>query len=275
MNLTNESDNVETEFFESSFGKVAYRSEGKGSKLILLHAAGHDHQDFDAITPALTEKYEVIRMDWPGHGKSKWTYHEKISAIFFPTLLKEFLEKFAPEGSILLGNSIGGYAALQLTLDQPDLVKGLILVDTGGMNELDFSSKTFIKLKSYPWFTSLIWNLFPKFYTKKENDHTIQILNRIKQAKFTPQTIETNACLWKSFLDEKYNLRNLVSQIEKPTLILWGRKDPVIYPKFGKDLRERISNSEFKVLDTGHLPFAEDPEKFLLFLFNFLTKSNL
>jgi pimeloyl-ACP methyl ester carboxylesterase len=270
-----ESEAEHTDYFESSFGKIAYYTKGKGPKIVLLHAAGHDHQDFDAILPSLIYKYEVIRMDWPGHGKSIWSSPKEISAIYFPILLKEFLDKKAPEGCVLIGNSIGGYAALKLTLDHPHLARALILVDTGGMNELDFSSRTFIKLKSYSWFTSLIWNLFPKFYTKIENEHTIQILNRIKNAKLNSQAVETNASLWKSFLDEKYNLRNLVSKVDKPTLILWGKNDPVIYPKFGKDLHERITNSELALLDTGHLPFAEEPEKFLQILFGFLSKRKL
>ncbi len=270
-----ESEDVPTGYFESSFGRIAFYIEGKGPKLILLHAAGHDHHDFDSIMPTLTNKYEVIRIDWPGHGKSIWTSEKEISAIYFPILLKEFLDKKAPEGSTLMGNSIGGFAALKLSLDHPHLVKGLILIDTGGMNELDFFSKSFIKLKSSPWFTSLVWNLFPRFYIKIENTHTIQILNRVKKSKFAPQAIETNALLWKSFLDEKYNLRDSVSHIQKPTLILWGKDDPVIYPKFGKDLNERISNSELVLLETGHIPFAEDPERFLQFTFGFLAKYNL
>lgn len=108
-----ESEAEHTDYFESSFGKIAYYTQGKGPKLILLHAAGHDHQDFDAILPSLIDKYEVIRIDWPGHGKSTWSSKKEISAIYFPILLKEFLDKKAPEGSILMGNSIGGYAALK------------------------------------------------------------------------------------------------------------------------------------------------------------------
>ncbi|WP_246046992.1 alpha/beta fold hydrolase [Leptospira ognonensis] len=270
-----ETEEEPSDYFESSFGKIAYYTKGKGPKLILLHAAGHDHRDFDAILPALISKYQVISLDWPGHGKSEWSSSEEISAVFFPTLLREFLEKKAPEGSILMGNSIGGYASLKLALEQPNLVKGLILVDTGGMNELDISSKAFIKLKSNIWFTSMIWNFFPKFYTKIENVHTNQMLDRIKKAKLEPKAVETNASLWKSFLDENYNLRNFVSQISQPTLIVWGKNDPVIYPKFGRDLHDKISDSEFELLDTGHIPFAEDPERFLQILFGFLSKRNL
>lgn len=272
---TSKAEEEPTGYFESSFGKIAYYSKGSGPKLILLHAAGHDHRDFDAILPALISRYEVILLDWPGHGKSIWTAEEEISAVYFPILLKEFLEKKAPEGSILLGNSIGGYASLKLALENPKLVRGLILVDTGGMNELDFSSKAFIKLKSYSWFTSTIWNLFPKFYTKVENEHTKEIFERIKEAKYQPKAVETNVSLWKSFLDERYNLRNLVSNISQPTLILWGKHDPVIYPRFGMDLHTQILKSEFVLLDTGHIPFAEDPEKFLQILFGFLSDQNL
>ncbi|MCG9875289.1 MAG: alpha/beta hydrolase [Leptospiraceae bacterium] len=272
-----QSENVDdpTGYFESSYGKIAYYIQGKGTNLVLLHAAGHDHKDFDAILPELIKRYRVISIDWPGHGNSIWTNDKEISATAFPALLKEFLEGKEIKNSIILGNSVGGYSALQLAIDNPNLVKALVLVDTGGMNDLDLLSKVFITLKSYNWFTYSVWNMFPKYYMKVENEYTQLILHRIQKLKENKLAIQTNSSIWKSFLDENYNQRGSVSKIKQPTLIIWGSKDPVIHPRFGIELQDLIKNSELKTMEVGHLPFAENPDEFMNLLTDFLIQKNL
>jgi pimeloyl-ACP methyl ester carboxylesterase len=272
-----QSENIDlpTGYFQTSYGRIAYYIQGKGTNLVLLHAAGHDHKDFDAILPELIKRYRVISIDWPGHGNSIWTNEKEISATAFPALLKKFLEGKEIKNSIILGNSVGGYSALQLAIDNPKLVKALILVDTGGMNDLDLFSKAFITLKSYRWFTYFIWNKFPSYYMKVENEYTQLILHRIQKLKENKLAIQTNSSIWKSFLDENYNLRGLVSKIKQPTLIIWGSKDPVIHPRFGIELQDLIKNSELKTMEVGHLPFAENPDEFMNLLTDFLIQKNL
>ncbi len=270
-----EDESIPTGWYENSNVKIAYYIQGRGPNLILLHAAGHDHRDYDPIISELAQKFRVISIDWPGHGNSVWKTDKEISSIAFPKILEEFLRSQNINQSILMGNSVGGFAALQLAIDHPELVRALVIIDTGGMNELDFSSKLFIRLKSYHWFTSIVWNLFPKYYIKVENKNTQLLLERIRKSKEDPKAIGTNSSIWRSFLDEKYNLREQVRNIKKPTLIVWGANDPIIYPKFGTDLQTRIQNSELHFMETGHLPFVEDPIKFLSILSAFISKANL
>ncbi|PJZ51805.1 alpha/beta hydrolase [Leptospira adleri] len=252
--------------FQSRQGSIAYWIRGKGETLILLHSAGpgHDHRDFDAVVPKLSESFRVISVDWPGHGSSGFPNPvDSASAVSYADILPELVELLAPKGAVLIGNSLGGYASMRIALDKPNLVKGLILVDTGGMNDPDFKTRMFVKLMSSLWFTGATWNAFPNYYIKVENPYTKSILTRIEERKRVEGSKNVRAAIWKSFSDERHDLREKVAKITAPTLIVWGEMDPVIVPELGERLHDKIKGSRLVFLKTGHVPFAEDPEGFL------------
>lgn len=258
-------------YFSSRFGKVAYWVEGKGKPIFLLHSAGHDHYDFDSILPSLSKKYKVISLDWPGHGISQNPEPlTSASAVEYAGILPEIVKELAPEGGIFIGNSLGGFASMNLALIKPEFVKGLVIVDSGGLNDPDWVTRSFSTLKSKVWFTSLVWNFFPNQYIKIRNEYTEAILERIKERKNIEGAKEVNAAIWKSFLDERHDLREKVSNIQAPTLIVWGEYDPVIDPKLASRLHEKIKGSKLSLLKTGHVPFAENPREFLRVALPFL-----
>ncbi|MCZ8343067.1 MAG: alpha/beta hydrolase [Leptospira sp.] len=262
----------ETGTIKTKFGTIVYSKLGVGKRIFLLHAAGHDRKDFLSIQVSFAKYGEVWTFDWPGHGESTWEYPEPISSVFFPQILTEILEKTRTEEVLLLGNSIGGYAAIQVALDQPSKVTGLILVDSAGISQLDLFSKFFIKLKSEAWFTYLFWNLFPKFYLKKRNGDTKRILEEIAKQRSNSNSIQTNALIWKSFLDPRLNLSARLSSLKIPVLLVWGKYDPVIPVSLGYQFQYSIHNSELQILPTGHLPFAEEPKLFLKTVETFFAK---
>ncbi|TGL64719.1 alpha/beta fold hydrolase [Leptospira sarikeiensis] len=260
-----------TGFFPSKIGKIAYWVEGKGKPIFLLHSAGHDHYDYESIIPTLSEKYKVISIDWPGHGLSDNPQPtSSASAVEYAEILPDLVQSLSPEGAVFIGNSLGGFASLNLALKKPELVKGLVIVDSGGLNDPDWLTKSFSSLKGKVWFTSLVWNFFPNQYIKIRNKYTESILSRIRERENIEEAKEVNAAIWRSFLDERHDLREQVSKIKSPTLIIWGEYDPVIDPKLATRLHEKIQGSRLSLLKTGHVPFAENPKEFLKVTLPFL-----
>ena len=51
---------------QTSLGTVSYTDEGSGPPILLLHAALHDHTDFDTVRAGLTRGRRVLTLDWPG-----------------------------------------------------------------------------------------------------------------------------------------------------------------------------------------------------------------
>lgn len=82
-------------------------STGDGPSLVLLHANGGDHRDFESVVGDLAKSgWRVTTVDWPGHGSSP--RHDPESAVGFGVLLGRLLDSLGGT-HVLLGNSVGGF----------------------------------------------------------------------------------------------------------------------------------------------------------------------
>ena len=99
-------------------------------RLTLLHGFTQTGRSFEPLLPALSEHFDVVAPDLPGHGA-------RSSA---PAAVEEAVRVVAEEGGrgSWLGYSMGARVALRLALDHPELVDRLILVSgTAGIEDAD------------------------------------------------------------------------------------------------------------------------------------------
>lgn len=68
--------------------------------------------------------------------------------------------------------------------------------------------------------------------------------------------------LWRSFSSPEHDLREEAASIQAPTLVIWGKKDPVIPLKAGRTIATTIPGARLELLDTGHAPQVSDPDGF-------------
>lgn len=246
-------------------GNIAYLEQGQGRPLVLLHANPGDHQDFAAIMPVLAENFRVIAPDWPGYGQSPAPQPpQAASAFLYAAILQEFMVTLDLSGVILLGNSVGGFAAVRAALDMPERVAGLVLVSPGGFTPHTAVTRLFCWLQGSEWVIrrSVVW--FAKQYLRRRTTVTAAMLQRAAAEQQTATAVAVNAAIWRSFTEPAHDLREAARHIQAPTLVVSGRHDPVIPAhKDGKIAAAAIPQARQIVLGTGHAPFAEDPEAFL------------
>ena len=65
--------------------------------------------------------------------------------------------------------------------------------------------------------------------------------------------------LWRSFASPEHDLRSRAGEIAVPTVLIWGRRDPVIPVRIGRRAQRLIPGSRLVVLDTGHVPHTTEP----------------
>lgn len=257
-------------FVETSAGKIAVFESGRGVPVVLLHANAHDHADYQPIIPALAEKYRVIAIDAPGHGASAWAFGpEEITAIKIADAQAEVVVKLGLEKPVFIGNSIGGFTALRYALNHPENTRGLVLVNTGGFNSSDLKAKIFCNLMGFTPVAGALWNLFPQSYLRVKTPHVQRILTKLRARK-NSATVKMFAAIWKSFLESGHDMREQAKQIAVPTLLAWGRLDPVIPLGAGRLAQKTIPGAKLHTFATGHEPFAEAPEDFLRVVLPFL-----
>lgn len=111
--------------------KIHYLEAGSGPAVILLHGLGGDATNWGQNVPALAAKYHVFVPDQIGFGQS-----DKPFINYRVETLVDFLDAFCRKLEIskaaVVGNSLGGWAAMAFTLAHPDKVSRLVLVDSAG-----------------------------------------------------------------------------------------------------------------------------------------------
>src|SRR5690242_1694581 len=99
---------------------------GSGPDLVLLHGWGLHLRVWDGLVETLRDRFRLIAVDLPGHGRSAWNFVQGTPAeqawqIY--TTLAPISDRYS-----LLGWSLGGQIALDLSAAMPGQIDRLVLV---------------------------------------------------------------------------------------------------------------------------------------------------
>jgi pimeloyl-ACP methyl ester carboxylesterase len=159
-------------FAATTAGRVFYEERGSGVPVVLLHATLHDHRDFDLVAGPMAARYRTIAVDWPGHGQSDPpVLGRPVDAFRCAAVLADVVESLDLAPAVLIGNSVGGFAAARLALDQPDRVAGLILVNTAGFTAQNAASRLSSRLLGSPRVSRRLLPRLVAGYMKPRNSH--------------------------------------------------------------------------------------------------------
>ncbi|HET7677912.1 MAG TPA: alpha/beta fold hydrolase [Candidatus Limnocylindrales bacterium] len=124
----------ESGFLDVDGGRIYWEASGEGHPLLLIHAGVADLRMWDAQVPSWAERYRVVRYDTRGFGRTE------SEAVPFSNRADALavLDHAAARPAYVLGISRGGSIALDVALEAPDAVDGLVLVapGLGGMEEV-------------------------------------------------------------------------------------------------------------------------------------------
>jgi pimeloyl-ACP methyl ester carboxylesterase len=255
-------------------GKVAVEVSGEGPPLVLLHGVAHDHHDYDAVIPGLSRAFRTIAVDWPGHGESDMCQPPRSATVgLLCDALEDVVAALDLPPAVLLGNSVGGTASVRLAARQPGRVRGLVLVDSGAFpGSSPLLRKAFCWVQGRELVRRTTGMAFARSYLKVEGTRTTDLLARLATARTRPGFIEMDAAMWRSFGTADGDLTELAPAVRCPTLVVWGKRDPVLRAKAeGTRTRQLLPHARYVELDTGHVPFVERPEAFLEVVLPFLS----
>jgi len=238
-------------------------STGSGPSLVLLHANGGDRRDFVSVAGGFAESgWRVTTVDWPGHGQSP--RHGPETALGFGPVLAQVLDALGGR-HVLLGNSLGGFAALHAAAHRPDRVDGLVLVSPGGFSPRGVATTLACRLIGSAPVAPRAYRRLPRLYLRDRNPGVAAAIDRAEQASRSPQRTQVYANLWRSFTDPGHDARGLAAAVHCPTLLAWGTRDPIL-PWYvdGRRARAALPSAEVVTFPgAGHQPFIERPAEFL------------
>lgn len=245
---------------------IRYIEAGQGPTVILLHGLGATKETWLPSVGALSAKYHVYAIDQLGFGHSaKPTAEYKIGT--WVDFLQGFLAAQKLEKATLVGNSLGGWIALDFTLQHPEMVDKLVLVDSAGLTWRQGGKMIDLNPATIAATRTLLESLF---YDKK------MVTDQFVMQAFTNHmrnsdgyTIQrTMAGLAQaSFDDDK------LKTMRTPTLVVWGREDELLAVESAERFHVGIPGARLVVFDhCGHVPQIEKPEEFNRAVLDFLAK---
>lgn len=245
--------------------RLAYDDEGQGPPVVCLHAIGHGASDFRRLRARLRDRFRVIALDWPGHERSQPDV-VPASVTRYAELLRQFLAAVNVERAVLVGNSIGGGAAIRVAVDEPERVRGLVLLNPAGLDSRDRVSSLMIAVmvrlfgsgaKRAPWFPAAFAQYYKLVLARPE---AAEHRARIVASAFEIAPILLQA--WRSFAHPDSDLRVTATRVEQPVLLAWAIRDCFVQLKRNLPGIQAFPDHRLETFDAGHCPQLETPQAF-------------
>lgn len=101
-----------------------------GPPLVLLHGLAARWQLFMPLIPALSQEWHIYALDFRGHGSSSHDVagHYRLDDYLSDTLA--FLTAVVKEPAVLYGHSLGGWVAMRIAAEHPEMVRAIIVGDS-------------------------------------------------------------------------------------------------------------------------------------------------
>ena len=197
----------------------------------------------------LKSSLNTLAIDLPGHGDTTGNAENTIGD--YAKWLIKTLDTFFPQQPYVMGHSMGGAIVQETAFLSPSLMKGIILVGTGP------------HLRVAP---ALLEGLLANFENTVET-----IIGHAYAPDADRRLINDGAALMKEsgsavvhgdfMACNRFDMRDRITRITLPTLILCGEKDRLTPPSLSEKLKNAIPESRHDIIPSaGHMVMIEDPD---------------
>ncbi|HUL62764.1 MAG TPA: alpha/beta hydrolase [Methanocella sp.] len=247
---------------------IAYRVEGHGEPVILLHGNGLSGAMWKYNIGQLARRFQVFAPDLPGFGRSDKPDAD-YGVEYYVAFLRSFMDALQIEKAALVGHSLLGVVAATFAARYPGRVTKLVLADACGV----------ISLGSPVYKAALKVGL--RATARSRTMFQMQLLHdgglgpRLDGVPLVTDGKESRRAFYRNcreVLDVDLNYLWLLGQVRAPVLVLGGSCDRLVPPRGIRKYGEIIRGSRTVFFEKcAHLPNVENPEKFNAEVIGFLA----
>jgi pimeloyl-ACP methyl ester carboxylesterase len=253
--------------------RVHYKDLGSahGHTLLLIHGQSSSADAWNAWSDRLRDNYRVISIDLPGHGLTRAPADYEASVDGFADVIDELVRRLGLDGFTLVGHSMGGHVAWTYAARNPDQLKALVLIASGGLRPPASGGSLALMSSAMRFFGPVMADLDPAIGLRMAmrasfNDAEVPDSSIVRAAELlrAPGHREIALRITISRGRESDVERDTASltNIKAPTLILWGEADrvaPLSYAAlFGRAIRE---SKVITYAGVGHVPQTQAADK--------------
>lgn len=259
---------------------------GDGYPVLVLHGGpGVDHHVFAGYLDPLTDRCRLVFVDQRAHGSSPSAPEETWT---LPRLAQDVImlaRALGLERYAVLGHAFGAHVALQNAVDYPGMAAQTILV--GGLPSAKYlrviernlerlepeeiRDRVARALERAPGidspeaFASYVRDVTPFLFADPEDARIPGHLERTAATIYSPAWLHRDTA--------GIEVEERLAEVAAPVLAVTGRFDRVHTPTGSKVIAAGVPRAELEVFErSGHLPFVEEPERFVETIANFLER---
>ncbi len=252
--------------------EVNYAEIGTGHPIVFVHGLGGCWQNWLENMPHFAAAgCRAIALDLPGFGHSPMPPWE-ISVPAYGRLVDEFCRGLNLHSATLVGNSMGGFIAAEVAVQEPAWIDHLVLVSAAGISHarmrrepvlalsrmLKLANPLLLRLNAgglrRPGLRQLGFQGVFRHPQRVRRELLYEFaFNGLGAPGFLPAVGSLTG----------YDFLDRLPRIAAPTLLIWGRDDLVVPAADASGYDERVPDSELVIFaDCGHVPMAERPVRF-------------
>ncbi len=248
----------------------AVRAGQGDTTLVLIHGFGEHLLTWRGIIDPLSRRYRVLAFDLPGFGGSDKPPGPYTLEAMSATVLN-LLRRWTEPPVVLIGHSMGGEIAAAVALADPDRIVALgliapagLLIGLGGLADSVTPDRA-SAIGVWEAARSTIVPLHDPAWLEEPDPSSTY------DPALDPSYRTAVATLLRNF--DFTAMATRFQELRQPTLLIWGRADPVVPVSVAESLLARIPCARAVILDrTLHRPQVERPDTVVTILQGFLAR---
>jgi pimeloyl-ACP methyl ester carboxylesterase len=286
-------------FVEVGSLRVHHTHGGRGSPVVFIHGLGSSgYMEWRQNLESVAGRHRVFAPDLPGFGRTDKP-RARYAIPYFARFVRRYMTGRGLRSAALVGTSLGGRIALEVALEEPKLVRKLVLVNTLGLGRPHVgAAQVAYGLVTIPGVGETVMNVARDALRWAPPRMIRRVAGRYSGVSTDLERTMDDAYL--NDLREMYGaegfhdaylstIRNLVNpralfgghhdatrrldELKIPVQLIWGANDPLFPLAHASHAHSLIQNSRLAVIDgAGHTPQAERPEEFNRVLHEFLDR---
>lgn len=242
---------VNVDGYRIHYLESAASKQEAATPLLLIHGLGSRGEDWAPLIPALTAQgFHVYALDLLGYGRSPRPNVDYSISLEEKTVV-DFMQAVGLKRADVGGWSMGGWIALKLAVDHPELVDRLVVYDAAGI----YFPATFVAALFTPHDIAGLERLQAMLFPHPPALPGFVQRDAIRKLDRNGWVIARSVAAMTSGRDL---LDFQLQRITSPTLVVWGAEDRLIPLSVGETMHRDISGSKLLVVDgCGHMAPSE------------------
>lgn len=251
--------------------KIAYFETGKGTTVVLLHGFLENSTMWNAHIEDLAKRNRVICIDLLGHGQTDclgYVHSMEDQA----DMVHHVLHELKIRKAILVGHSMGGYIALAFAELYPEMMKGLVLMNSTSRADSDERKtnrdRAILAVKQN--YTTFIRMSIANLFSEENREKLVDEIELVRNEALKTPLQGIVAAL--EGMKERKDREVILHFATYPILLILGKQDPVLNYE---ETKVQIENTKvgFVTFNDGHMSHIENREKLRIELLRFLKKT--